>query len=164
MSLPLVDVALLSGGAVVLFIGVVLSIIGARAANAGRALQKDAEARLAATNELAADVKRLIEKVEQSMDQRDAAIEKAFAGGRANPAPATRMSEEAEAALPADEHNDNGRRPRADLGHLFDREEQGIEASADDYHDDGEHDDHCKTHDAESGKRSLFSRLFRRAA
>jgi len=88
MSFSLVDVALLSGGAVVLFIGIVLSIIGARAANAGRALQADAEARLAATNELAADVKRLIEKVEQSMDQRDAAIEKALAAGRARHGPA----------------------------------------------------------------------------
>jgi len=164
MSFSLVDVALLSGGAVVLFIGVVLSIIGARAANAGRALQADAEARLAATNELAADVKRLIEKVEQSMDQRDAAIEKALAGGRAEPAPAARIIETAQAALPADEQNDNGPSPHADLGHLFDREEQDVEASANDHRNEDEYDDHDKTHDAQGGKRSFFSRLFRRAA
>lgn len=78
MSVSLLQVGLLVAGVICLVGGAALAIYAARLANSGRAAKAEADIRLTASRELAAEVKRLAEKVEQSLEARDAAIENAF--------------------------------------------------------------------------------------
>lgn len=78
MSISLLQVGLLGAGVIFLAGGAALAIYAARLASSGRAAKAEADIRLAASHELAAEVKRLAEKVEQSLEARDAAIENAF--------------------------------------------------------------------------------------
>ncbi len=78
MSISMLQAGLLAAGLVFLIGGSVFAVLAARIAAAGRAAQADAAIRLAASEELAVAVKRLAEKVEQSLAARDAAIENAF--------------------------------------------------------------------------------------
>ncbi len=78
MSMSVFQIGLLTAGLLFLIGGAVLAVIAARIAAAGRAAQAEAGIRLAASQELAIEVKRLAEKVEQSLAARDAAIENAF--------------------------------------------------------------------------------------
>lgn len=78
MALTVFQTGLLAAGMLFLIGGAVLAVIAARIAAAGRAAQAEADIRLAASQELAVEVKRLAEKVEQSLAARDAAIENAF--------------------------------------------------------------------------------------
>lgn len=78
MSGSLLQVGLLGVGVVFVIVGAALAVYAARLASAGRAAMAEADIRLAASHELAAAVKRLAEKVEQSLEARDAAIENAF--------------------------------------------------------------------------------------
>lgn len=67
------------GAGFLFFLGAgALAVAAARLSNAGRSARAEADARLDATRELAVDVKRLAERVELSMRERDAAIENAF--------------------------------------------------------------------------------------
>jgi hypothetical protein len=72
------QIGLLTAGLLLLIGGAALAVIASRIAAAGRAAQAEADIRLAASQELAVEVKRLAEKVEQSLAARDAAIENAF--------------------------------------------------------------------------------------
>ena len=78
MSGSLLQVGLLGAGVIFVIVGAALAVYAARLASAGRAAKAEADIRLAASHELAAEVKRLAEKVEQSLEARDAAIENAF--------------------------------------------------------------------------------------
>lgn len=78
MSMSVFQIGLLTAGVVFLLGGAALAVIASRIAAAGRAAQIEADIRLAASQELAVEVKRLAEKVEQSLVARDAAIENAF--------------------------------------------------------------------------------------
>ena len=78
MSSTLLQVGIVSAGVIFLLGGAVLAVVATRIASAGRAARADADIRLAASQELAAEVKRLAEKVEASLAARDASIENAF--------------------------------------------------------------------------------------
>ncbi len=78
MSITIFQIGLLTAGITFLIGGGVLAVIASRVASRGRAAQADADIRLAASKELAVEVKRLAEKVEQSLAARDTAIENAF--------------------------------------------------------------------------------------
>lgn len=78
MSTSLFQVGLLSAGVIFLFVGGALAFVAARVASSGRAAKAEADIRLAASQELAAEVKHLAEKVGLSLQARDAALENAF--------------------------------------------------------------------------------------
>ncbi len=78
MSISVFQIGLMAAGLVFLIGGAVLAVIASRIAAAGRVAQGAADIRLAASQELATEVKRLAEKVEQSLAARDTAIENAF--------------------------------------------------------------------------------------
>ena len=169
MSLSLLESGLLAAGFVFLIGGSVLAIFAARIAAAGRAAQAEAAIRLAASEELAVEVKRLAEKVEQSLAARDAAIENAFLRHNdacmasvqstlaAQPKGACSHGGGAAARLSGDHHDDDDdddhhKKHRAALsgGHGHD--------------DDDDDDHHKKSHGAggEPQRPSFFARLFRR--
>lgn len=149
MSMSIFQIGLLTAGLVFLIGGAVLAVVASRIAAAGRAAQADADVRLAASQELAIEVKRLAEKVEQSLAARDAAIENAFL--RHNDA----CMASVQSTLTT--HGACG------AGHG-----QAAEASLSDGHhddDDDDDDDHHKKHHAandEAGRPSFLARLFRR--
>jgi predicted lipid-binding transport protein (Tim44 family) len=148
-------------GVVFLLVGGGLALVGVRVANAGRAAQADADARLSASQALADDVRRLTEKVEASMASRDSAIETAFL--RHNDACAasmrTQMAQHAGCVHVA--NDDASMSPHHDDDD--DDHKTHHSASASPHHDDDD-DDHKKHHAAEppAVKRSLFARLFNR--
>jgi hypothetical protein len=78
MSMSVFQTGLLTAGLLFLVGGAVLAVIASRLAAAARTARADADIRLAASQELAVEVKRLAEKVEQSLAARDGAIENAF--------------------------------------------------------------------------------------
>lgn len=167
MSMSVFQIALLSAGLVFLIGGAVLAVIASRIAAAGRAAQSEADIRLAASQELAIEVKRLAEKVEQSLAARDAAIENAFL--RHNDACMASV-QNALAAQPAAACNHGDAAAHLSGGHHDDDDDD------DDHkkhhaafksghgHDDDDDDDHKKHHAAndEAGRPSFFARLFRR--
>ena len=123
MSTSVLQLGLLSAGVLFLVGGAVLAIIAARIASAGRVARAEADVRLAASQELANQVKRLAEKVELSLQARDSSIENAFL--RHNDACAASM------------HSFSGQNLSGKGGH----------------HDDDDDDHHHKKHDASmSGK------------
>lgn len=167
MSMSVFQIGLLTAGLLFLIGGAVLAIIASRIAAAGRAAQAEADIRLAASQELAVEVKRLAEKVEQSLAARDAAIENAFL--RHNDAcmasvQSTMASHSAcgaghghatDAALSGGHHDDDD----------DDHKHKKHHAASLSGHDDDDDDDHHKKHHAandEAGRPSFFARLFRR--
>ncbi len=106
MSTSFLEVGLLSAGVIFLIGGAALAFVAARIASAGKAAKAEADIRLAASQELAAEVKRLAEKVELAMQARDASIENAFF--KHNDACAASMQATMAAAASHDHHDDDG--------------------------------------------------------
>lgn len=167
MSMSIFQIGLLTAGLVFLIGGAVLAVVASRIAAAGRAAQADADIRLAASQELAIEVKRLAEKVEQSLAARDAAIENAFL--RHNDACMASVQstlathgacgaghgQAAEASLSDGHHDDDD----------DDDHKKHHAASLSGHDDDDDDDDHHKKHHAandEAGRPSFLARLFRR--
>jgi hypothetical protein len=154
MSMSVFQIGLLTAGLIFLIGGAVLAVIASRIAAAGRAAQIEAEIRLAASQELAAEVKRLVEKVELSLAARDAAIENAFL--RHNDAcmasVQSTMAAQASGGHDHDEDDDDDHHKKHS-------------ASMSGGHKDDDDDDHHQKHHAandEAGRPSFFARLFRR--
>ena len=168
MSLSLLQTGLLAAGFLFLIGGSALAVIAARIAATGRAAQAEAAIRLAASEELAAEVKRLAERVEQSLVARDAAIENAFL--RPNDAcMASVQSTLAAQASGACSHAGGASAQLSDDHHDDDDDDHKKHRAAfkgghghDDYDDDDDH--HKKSHGAvgEPERPSFFARLFRR--
>lgn len=147
MSLSVLQTGLLAAGFAFLVGGSVLAVIAARIAAAGRAAQAEAAIRLAASEQLAVEVKRLAEKVEQSLAARDAAIENAFL--RHNDAcMASVQSTLAAQTSGACAHGGGA----------------SAQFSGDHHDDEDDGDHHKKSHGAafEAAPPSFFARLFRR--
>lgn len=176
MSMSVFQIGLLTAGLLFLIGGAVLAVIASRIAAAGRAAQTEADIRLAASQELAVEVKRLAEKVEQSLAARDAAIENAFL--RHNDA--CMASVQSTLATRAsgghghddDDDDDHHKKHHAAMsgGHHDDDDDDDHKhkkhhAASLSGHDDDDDDDHHKKHHAandEAGRPSFFARLFRR--
>lgn len=168
MSMSVFQIGLLTAGVVFLVGGAVLAVIASRIAAAGRAAQTEADIRLAASQELAVEVKRLAEKVEQSLAARDAAIENAFlrhndacmasvqSSLAAQPAGGCKHGEASGAHLSGGHHDDDD-----DDDH---KHEKHHSASLSGHDHDDDDDDHKKHHAAndDAGRPSFFARLFRR--
>jgi len=154
----------LGAGFFFLVAGAALALFGVRVANAGRAAQADADARLAAAATLADDVRRLTEKVEASMASRDAALETAFL--RHNDACAASMRAQL-SSHGEDDDDDHKKHHAAALSPHHDDEDDDHKkhhsASLSPDHDDDD-DDHKKHHADDGGreKRSFLARLFAR--
>jgi hypothetical protein len=168
MSLSLLQTGLLAAGFLFLIGGSVLAVIAARIAASGRAAQAEAAIRLSASEELAVEVKRLAEKVEQSLAARDAAIENAFL--RHNDAcMASVQSSLAARSSGACSHGD-GASAQLSGGHHDDDDDDHKKhqaaLSGGQGHDDDDDDDnhHKKSHagNIEPTRLSFFARLFRR--
>lgn len=170
MSATVFQVGLLGAGIVFLIGGAVLAIIAARIASAGRAAQAEADVRLAASQELATEVKRLAEKVEVSLQSRDASIENAFL--RHNDACAASMHQHlsAKGGHHDDDDDDHHKKHHAAFsgkgGHHDDDDDDHHHKK---HHSGGHHDDdddhkHKKHHAAEDERPSFLARLFGRAA
>ncbi len=143
----------MSAGIIFLIGGAVLAIIAARIASVGRAAQAEADLRLAASQELAVEVKRLAEKVEYSMQSRDSSLENAFL--RHNDACAASMQATfgAKGGHHDDDDDDHHKKHHAAL------------SGKGGHHDDDDDDHKHKKHHATDGERpSLLARLFGRAA
>lgn len=161
MSASLATVGLLSAGVIFLLGGVALAIVAARVASAGRAARAEADIRLAASQELAVEVKRLTEKVEAALTQRDMAIENAFL--RHNDACAASVqsqmgahtcSHDAANGAPAASFNDH---------HDDDDDDHHKKHHSGGHHDDDDDGDHHKKHHAANdAPASFFARLFGR--
>jgi hypothetical protein len=169
MSMSIFAVALVSAGLIFLIGGAALAVIAARIAGAGRAAQKEAEIRLAASQELAAEVKRLAEKVELSLQARDASIENAFL--RHNDACAASMAAFGKGGDHDDEDDDHhkkhhsGGRHDDDDDHKHKKHHAAMSGKGGHHDDDDDDDHHHKKHHAAEGERpSLLARLFGRAA
>ncbi|MDZ7629149.1 MAG: hypothetical protein U5J99_12190 [Parvularculaceae bacterium] len=150
MSMPVLQVGLLAAGVFFLTGGAVLALIASRIAASGRAAQAEADIRLAASQELAVEVKRLADKVEQSLAARDAAVENAFL--RHNEA-CMASAQAAHGACGAGQADEAAGNSAGAPHHSAD-----LAASMSD------HDDHKKHHAAndEDIRPSFFARLFRR--
>jgi hypothetical protein len=147
MSMSVFQISLLTAGLVFLIGGAVLAVIASRIAAAGRTAQIEAEIRLASSQELAAEVKRLVEKVELSLVARDAAIENAFL--RHNDAcMASVQSTLASHGTGGCTHHETGSTQFSGGPH----DENGVDA---------QHEIHNAAND-EVGRPSFFARLFRR--
>ena len=147
MSSTLLQVGIVSAGVIFLLGGAVLAVVATRIASAGRAARADADIRLAASQELAAEVKRLAEKVEASLAARDASIENAFL--RHNDACAA--SVQAQMSAKGGHHDDD------------DDDHHKKHHSGKGGHHDDDDDDHHKKHHAMNGENpSLLARLFGR--
>ena len=156
MSAEILPLGLLGAGVAFLIAGIVLAIIASRIASSGRAARAESEIRLAASQELAAEVKRLAEKVEASLQQRDTAIENAFL--RHNDACAASMR-----AQMSGGHDDDD----DDEHHHHHAAERAAPAGAGsdlsgDLHEDDDDDHHHHHHSAEEETPSLLARLFGR--
>lgn len=169
------EVGLLSAGIIFLIGGATLAVIAARIANAGRAAQAEADVRLAASQELASEVKRLAEKVEISLQSRDASIENAFL--RHNDACAASMQATfgAKGGHHDDDDDDDHKKHHAAYagkgGHHDDddddhhhKKHHAAHSGKGGHHDDDDDDHHKKHHAGEGERPSLLSRLFGRAA
>lgn len=146
MSMSVLQTGLLAAGFVFLIGGSVLAVLAARIAAAGRAAQAEAAIRLAASEALAVEVKRLAEKVEQSLTANNAALENAF----------LRHNE----ACMASVQSTLAAQPSGACNHG----DAAAHLSGGD-HDDDDDDDHHSNHHAandEVGRPSFFARLFRR--
>lgn len=148
MSSTLLQLGIVSAGVIFLLGGAVLAVVATRIASAGRAARADADIRLAASQELAAEVKRLAEKVEASLAARDASIENAFL--RHNDACAA--SVQAQMSAKGGHHDDDD-----------DDHHKKHNSAKDGHHDDDDDDDHHKHHAANDSQPSLLARLFGRA-
>ncbi len=144
MSISGFEVGLLSAGIIFLIGGAALAVFAARIASAGRAAQAEAGVRLAASQELASEVKRLAEKVELSLEARDASLENAFL--RHNDACAASLQQAVSGA--GGDHDDGD-------DHQTNRHSGGG------HHDDDDHR-HKKHHAMNSEGPSLLARLFGR--
>ncbi len=153
MSTSVFQVGLLSAGVIFLIGGAVLAVIASRIASAGKAAQADANVRLAASQELAAEVKRLAEKVELSLQSRDASIENAFL--RHNDACAASIQQAYSAKGGHGHHGD-------DDGDHHKKHHAALSGKGG-HHDDDDDDHHHKKHHAMNGERpSLLARLMGR--
>jgi hypothetical protein len=160
MSMSLFELALLGAGVVFLIGGVVFSIVAAKTASAGRTALAEANIRLAASQELATEVRRLTEKVEASLQHRDASIENAFL--RHNDACAASMREQLSASAPHhDDDDDDDHHKHHSGGHHDDDDDDDHHKhhASMNGHDDDDDDDHKHHHAA---KPSLMARLFGR--
>lgn len=175
MSTTVFQVGLLGAGVVFLIGGAVLAIIAARIASAGRAAQAEADVRLAASQELATEVKRLAERVELSMQSRDSSIENAFL--RHNDACAASMK--ATFGGKGGHHDDDDDDDHHKKHHASHSGKGGHHDDDDDdhhkkhhaaysgkggHHDDDDDDHHKKHHAAEGANPSFLARLFGRVA
>ncbi|HBK93191.1 MAG TPA: hypothetical protein DDZ68_16135 [Parvularcula sp.] len=171
MSMSVFQIGLLTAGLVFLIGGAVLAVIASRIAAAGRAAQTEADIRLAASQELAVEVKRLAEKVEASLAARDAAIENAFL--RHNDACMASVQSSLAARASGghghdDDDDDDHKKHHSDgQGHDDDdhKHKKHHASSLSGHDDDDDDDDHHKKHHAandEVGRPSFFARLFRR--
>lgn len=175
MSMSVFQIGLLTAGLVFLIGGAVLAVIASRIAASGRAAQAEADIRLAASQELAVEVKRLAEKVEQSLAARDAAIENAFL--RHNDACMASVQSTMAAKASGghghdddddDDHHHKNHQAAMSGGHHDDDDDDHHKkkhaAMSGGHHDDDDDDDHKKHHAAndEVGRPSFFARLFRR--
>ena len=168
MSISAFQIGLLTAGLLFLIAGAALAVIASRIAAAGRAAHAEANIRLAASQELAVEVKRLAEKVEQSLAARDAAIENAFL--RHNDAcMASVQSTLSTHAAGGCSHGDAAK-ARLSGGHHDDDDDDDHHkkhhaSMSGGHHDDDDDDDHHKKHHAsgdEAERPSFLARLFRR--
>lgn len=171
MSMSVFQIGLLTAGLVFLIGGAALAVIASRIVSAGRAAQAEADIRLAASQELAVEVKRLAEKVEQSLAARDAAIENAFLRHNDACMASVQSSMAAQASGGHDDDNDHKHEKRhsGEHGHDDDddddhKDKKHHAASLSGHGHDDDDDDHKKHHAAndEVGRPSFFARLFRR--
>lgn len=156
MSLSVFQFGLFAAGIVFLIGGATLAFFAARISVAGRTALAEAESRLAASEEYAAEVRRLVEKVEQSLAARDAAVENAFL--RHNEA--CMASVNASMAAKASDGHGHGHDDDDDDDH-----KKHHSSMSDGHHDDDDDDDDHKKHHAandEAHRPSFFARLFRR--
>lgn len=172
MSMSVFQIGLLTAGLIFLIGGAALALIAARIAAAGRVARAEADIRLAASQELAVEVKRLAEKVELSLAARDAAIENAFL--RHNDAcmasvQSTMAAKASEGHDDDDDHHDKKHHAKMSGDHHDDDDDDHHEkkhhaSMSGDHHEDDDDDDHKKHHAAndEPGRPSFFARLFRR--
>jgi hypothetical protein len=144
MSSTIFQVGVLSAGFIFLVGGAVLAVIAARIASAGRTARAEADIRLAASQELAAEVKRLADKVELSLQGRDASIENAF----------LRHNDACAASVQAQFSGKGGH------GHDDDDDDDHKKhhSGGQDDDDDGDH----KKHHSADAQPSLLARLFGR--
>lgn len=155
MSPDLLSVGLVGAGVVFLIGAAVLTIVAARIASAGRIAKAEADIRLAASQELAGEVKRLAEKVEASLAARDASIENAF----------MRHNDACAASMQAQMGAQSGTPAKASGGHHDDDDDDDHHKkhhAAFSGHDDDDDDDHHKHHAADGERPSLLARLFGR--
>lgn len=169
MSISVFQIGLLAAGVVFLIAGAALAVFAARTAAAGRAAQAEAVIRLAASQELAVEVKRLAEKVEQSLAARDAAIENAFL--RHNDACMASVQSTMAAQSPAGCSHGEAAGARFSGGHHDDdddddhKKHHSAMSGGHGHDDDDDDDDHHKKHRASDGdaeRSSFLARLFRR--
>lgn len=165
MSPDLLSVGLVGAGVVFLIGAAVLTIVATRIANAGRTARAEADIRLAASQELAGEVKRLAEKVEASLASRDASIENAFL--RHNDACAASMQAQIGAKGGHHDDDDDDHHKKHHSGHHDDDDDHHKKHHASHsghggHHDDDDDDDHHKHHAAEGERPSLLARLFGR--
>lgn len=148
MSSTMFQVGVLSAGFIFLVGGAALAVIAARIASAGRAARAEADIRLAASQELAAEVKRLADKVELSLQGRDASIENAF----------LRHNDACAASVQAQFSGKGGH------GHDDDDDDDDHKKhhSGGHHDDDDDDDDHHKKHHSADAQPSLLARLFGR--
>jgi hypothetical protein len=144
MSSTIFQVGVLSAGFIFLVGGAVLAVIAARIASAGRTARAEADIRLAASQELAAEVKRIADKVELSLQGRDASIENAF----------LRHNDACAASVQAQFSGKGGH------GHDDDDDDDHKKhhSGGQDDDDDGDH----KKHHSADAQPSLLARLFGR--
>lgn len=155
MSAEILPLGLLGAGVAFLIAGIVLAIIAGRIASSGRAARAEADIRLAASQELAAEVKRLAEKVEASLEQRDAAIENAFLRHNDACAASMRAQMSGEHDDDDDDHHHHAADGIAPAGAGVSGDLSG------DLHDDDD-DDHQHHHAGEETAPSFLARLFGR--
>jgi len=156
MSFSVFQFGLLVAGIVFLIGGAALAVVAARISAAGRLALAEAESRLAVSQEYAAEVRRLVEKVEQALAARDAAVENAFL--RHNEA--CMASVNASMTAKASDGHGHGHDDDDDDDH------KKHHASMSGGHEDDDDDEHKKHHAAndEAERPSFFARLFRRQA
>ena len=168
MSASLFEVGLLSAGVIFLIGGGALAIVAARIASTGRAARAEADIRLAASQDLAAEVKRLADKVELSLQARDASIENAFL--RHNDACAASVQAQFSGkGGHHDDDDDDDHKKHHSGGHHDDddddhhKKHHASHSGKGGHHDDDDDDDHHKKHHAVNGESpSLLARLFGR--
>jgi hypothetical protein len=179
MSASLFQVGLLSAGVIFLFGGAALAFFAARVASSGRMAKAEADIRLAASQELAAEVKHLAEKVELSLQARDSALENAFL--RHNDACAASVqSAFSGKAGHHDDDDDDHKKHHSGGHHDDDDDDHHKKHHSDGHHDDDDDDHHKKKHHVGGGhlyndgdlatgagaakRPSLLARLLGRAA